>query len=162
MCQGISEADYRKKSFDLTIDSLKLYITLATFAFAGMLAFFNATKNPVCPEFFYISIFSFFLCAVVAVIIINMFIVRTFKQDMDPMKAGVRLANGLAIVLFGAGFVFAAFFILAQPPRKEEPTATKVVIEQDQLRLSVGWNAEYTLEVDSVHKTKTLVLRVAR
>lgn len=69
---------------------------------------------------------------------------------------------GLAIVLFGAGFVFAAFFILAQPLRTDEPAATKVVVEQDHLRLSVGWNAEYTLEVDSVNKTKTLVLRVAR
>jgi len=120
----------KKKSLDLTVDSLKLYITLSTVAIAGLLGLFKLSDTPRNIGLLWVSIGCFLACAITSVIIINMFINSVYDDNYDTREKLFRIANFLAIALFLLGIFAAIIYIMSN--RNNSPK------KNDRIQLMIG------------------------
>lgn len=152
--------DFQKKSLDLTIDSLKLYVTLSTFAFGGLLVILNAQKQPVETWTCYISLACFVLCCIVSVFTINGFINKVYEGEMNPMENSMRAQNGFAIGLFALGMIFGTIFISVQNSKKDNGPTSVIKVNNGVLEIKGNISTEYEIQTDSVNRTKTIVIKL--
>jgi len=149
--------EYKKKSLELTIDSLKLYITIATFSFGGLLAIYNTIKNPDHTWLFYFSLVLFVSSIIMSMYIINTFINEVYLQSFDIKKKPLPKLNFMSIGLLVLGFVSAIVFIVWQPATKP-PVASNLVIENGIIKASGSLASKFSVQIDSVNKTKSFIL----
>jgi hypothetical protein len=123
-------SENRKKSLELTVDSLKLYITLSTVSIAGLLGLYNLSDTPRNINLLWFSIISFLACAITSVININMFINSVYDDNYDIRKNLFRKVNLLAIILFALAIAAAVAYIFSNQ--------NKGVKKNDHVQLTIG------------------------
>lgn len=151
--------EYKKKSLELTIDSLKLYITIATFSFGGLLALYNTLKDPGLRILFYFSLAFFLLSVIMSMYVINTFINEVYNKSMDIKMKPLPAQNFAAIGLLVAGFVTGIAFIICQPPPHRSASST-LVIENGLIKASGSMASKFTINTDTLKKTKTFILEL--
>jgi hypothetical protein len=120
----------QQKSLDLTVDSLKLYITLSTVAIAALLGLYKLSDEPRNVGLLWLSIVCLLACAITSVININMFINSVYDDNYNTRAPGVRAANFLAIVFFVLGIGSAIIYIMSN--RNNSPK------KNDHIQLMIG------------------------
>lgn len=137
----------RLKAIDITIDSLKQYITLSTVAIAGLLAYYNGNGKNGIMWLFVIAVIGFILCAIASIFTINTFINKVHNHTIDVRHTGLRRLNFFAIVLFLLGVLLSAAFFFSS--YKE-----LVMINSDNSKIIIN---DKTIEIGQDVKTKVII-----
>ena len=144
------EKDNRRKAIDLTVETLKLYISFSTLAIAGLLGVFNSSDNSDVVFSLWFSVLCFFLCALLSILIINVFIAEVCDGIWNVRSRHVLWFNRIAICLFFVALFFAIQYIIYNGKQKTakfvsrstSSDTTKVLILNDTLKT-------FTLNKDS-------------
>jgi hypothetical protein len=136
--QAANERASHIKALDITIDSLKQYITLSTVSIGGLLAYYNSSGNGGSPVLFITSVAAFVICTIVSVFTINTFINKVNTNIIDITARLHRFPNFIAISSFFIGLVCGALFFLLQvtasPPPARKVIKATIQVHQDTLK----------------------------
>jgi hypothetical protein len=156
----INERANRLKAVDITIDSLKQYITLSTVAIAGLLAFFNGNGKEGTKWLFVIAVLGFILCAIASIWTINTFINKVHNHIIDVRHPLLRKSNFSAIILFliGVGFSAAFFFSSQKTTQVINPVDSKIVIQDKSVVIGEAVKTKVVIKTDSLTKIKTILI----
>jgi hypothetical protein len=152
----------RIKAIDITIDSLKQYITLSTVSIAGLIAFYNGLGKEHSTPLFIKAVICFVACTVCSVITINLFINKVHVNVTNVRNWAVRIPNFLAIAAFFGGITFAALFFFKKPNSKsiQINNQSTVVIDFDSVKgtLEKEMRTKVKIDVDTLTHHKTLTI----
>jgi len=148
----------RRKAMEITIDSLKLYITLSTVAIAGLLAFFNGNGKDGSKTLFFIAVIGFILCAIASVYTINTFINKVHNGNIDIRLPILRILNFIAIVFFVIGVVFCVLFFFSSKGVATTNNDSKIIIQGDRIEMGKDVKNKITITNDSLTKTKMIII----
>lgn len=122
------EKENRQAAHTLTVDTLKTYINFSSLAFGGLLGFLATRELNEIHWTFYVSIACFFACALLSVIIINVFIVEVFDGVWNVLSAHVLWFTRFVIFLFFAGMAFGAYNIIRDKEEQKKKIENKIIL----------------------------------
>ena len=147
----------RLKAVDITIDSLKQYITLSTVAIAGLLALYNGNGKDGMKWLFVSAVVGFILCAIASIFTINTFINKVHNNNIDTRLPSLRFLNFLAIFLFLVGVIAGAGFFFSSQGTEIIPTSntdgSKIIIQEKSIEIGKDAKAKVSIKTDSLTKT---------
>lgn len=150
----------RLKAVDITIDSLKQYITLSTVAIAGLLAFFNGNGKEGTKWMFVSAVVGFMLCAITSIFTINTFINKVHYHTIDARLSGLRKLNFTAIILFLIGVIMSASFFFSSintVPLKNTDDS-KIIIQEKNIEIGKDVKTKIIIKTDSLLKQRTITI----
>ena len=161
--QPLSKTDERAnrlKAVDITIDSLKQYITLSTVAIAGLLAFFNGNGKEGSKWMFVAAVVGFMLCAITSIFTINTFINKVHNHTIDVRLSGLRKLNFTAIILFLLGvFMSASFFFSSIETLPVNNTYdSKIIIQEKSIEIGKDVKTKVVIKTDSLLKERMIII----
>lgn len=146
----------RLKAIDITIDSLKQYITLSTVAIGGLLAYYNGNGKDGIKLLFSISVVGFILCAITSIFTINTFINKVHNHTIDVRLIGLRRLNFTAIFLFLLSvFMSAAFFFTSYSDKVvTDSKDSKIIINEKFIEIGKDVKTKVIIKTDSLTKVR--------
>jgi hypothetical protein len=150
----------RLKAVEITIDSLKQYITLSTVAIAGLLAFFNGNGKYGTKWLFVTAVVGFILCSITSIFTINTFINKVHNHNIDARILGLRKLNFTAIAFFLiAVSACAAFFFSSQNALTNTNTDnSKIIIQEKSIDIGKDVKNKIIIKIDSLRKVRTILI----
>jgi hypothetical protein len=83
----------KSKAMEMMVESLKMYVTLSTLFFAGLLAYYSRVRPTNSLYLLAIALFFLLMCAIISVINLNHLISKTCKADLNINAIGARTIN---------------------------------------------------------------------
>lgn len=146
------------KAIDLNTESLKLYVTIAVAALAGLIAYHNS-NNIIHTEWcFLTAITCFLICGILGLVTLNSYItsIDEGKIDIDN-KLSLRL-NFSAVIFFSLGIVFGAIYLITSKPKTHEIGISTNGISIRDNNIEIGKDVKATIRIskDSEGKIKEI------
>ena len=150
----------RLKAVDITIDSLKQYITLSTVSIAGLLAFYNGNGRDGIKGLFVSAVIGFILCAIASIFTINTFINKVHHNNIDTRLPSLRRLNFAAISLFLIGVIAGACFFFSSQGTITIPNSddSKIIIQEKSIEIGNNVKAKVSIKTDSFAKANTILI----
>lgn len=127
----------RIKSIEIVIESLKLYIALATLLFGGLLTLIGFNFNSKFAWTGTVALILFLLAIIMSVLTVNSLINKVYRNDDEAIKRKDSIfLNFLSIILLLSGMIFGSVFILNKQENKLSPIdIDNVLIEGDKITI---------------------------
>jgi hypothetical protein len=146
------------KAIDITIDSLKQYISLSTISIAGLIAFYNGNGKNGIPFYFVFALICFVFCALASVITINMFISMVNEHEYNVRKGRVRTCNWIAIISFFIGITSGGVFFHSSFGLNYENPHSEILIKPNKIRIGKDVKTNIQIKTDSAFKVSTIII----
>jgi cytochrome c biogenesis protein CcdA len=138
----------KMKAIELNVESLKQYITLSTFAIAGLLTYYSINTDSSLALL--LAAVGFFgACTIVSVYNINLFINKLDRGEVNVRSKDARIASFVAIILFLAGVSFSLVFINSVLYSTGKIEDSQLIISKDGIVIGKDYKSKIKIEHDS-------------
>jgi hypothetical protein len=149
--------DNKLKAIELTIESLKQYITLSTLAIGGLLTYYSLNQD-TSKTLLLVSVSSFGVCTLVSVYNINLFINKLDRNEIEVRASDARTINFIAILLFITGIVLSFFYFKSSDEIQMLNQNGQLIITNSEIKIGKEFKNKVSIEKDSIKGvTKILV-----
>jgi len=149
---------HKIKAIDLNTESLKLYVTIAVAAIAGLIAYHNS-NNIVHTEWcFLAAITCLLICGILGLVTLNSYISSVDDGKIEIDNKLSLILNFCAIVFFFLGIIFGAIYFITSKPKAKEVNINNNGISIHDNNIEIGKDVKVIIKIskDSTGKIKEI------
>jgi hypothetical protein len=153
---------HKIKAIDINTESIKLYITIAVAAIAGLIAYHNSTAIEHNEIAFKITLIILILSAITSVITLNSYIISVDNNEIEVTAKLPVWLNRVAVILFIIGLICAGFYLgLSKHKKIEEPTRIElngIIIQGDKIEIGNNVRTQIKITKDTSGRISEIII----